>query len=91
MASAQRVGAVHAANADGGLEVRAARHGDALHPAANLLQAGSKNVRGDAGEEQQKLVPAVADEDVATPDAVDNAAHDQAQRFVAGLVAVGVR
>lgn len=24
------------------------------------------------------------------PDAVDNAAHDQAQRFVAGLVAVGV-
>ena len=86
----QRVGTVHAANADGGLEVRAARHGDALHPAANLLQAGSKNVRGDAGEEQQKLVPAVADEDVATPDAVDNAAHDQAQRFVAGLVAVGV-
>ena len=61
----QRVGAVHAANADGGLEVRAARHGDALHPAANLLQAGSKNVRGDAGEEQQKLVPAVAAEDVA--------------------------
>ena len=72
----QRVRAVHTADAYGGVPARAAGHRRALHPAADLLQAGSKDIGRDVLEEQHKLIAAIPHQNIRGADTLGNAAYN---------------
>lgn len=71
-------------------EVRVARHHRLLHCVADLLQLCPEVIRRDAGQHQQKLIAAVADQQICFPDAAADGLCNGFQRQISGVVAVGI-
>lgn len=67
-----------------------ARHHRLLHGGADLLQLYLEIIRRDAGQHQQKLVAAVADQQICFPDAAADGLCNGFQRQISGVVAVGI-
>ena len=79
-----------AADAQRKPEVGVARHHHLLHGGADLLQLYLEIIRRDAGQHQQKLVAAVADQQICFPDAAADSLCNGFQRQISGVVAVGI-
>ena len=79
-----------AADAQRKPEVRVARHHRLLHCGADLLQLCPEVIRRDAGQHQQKLIAAVADQQICFPDAAADSLCNGFQRQISGVVAVGI-
>ena len=79
-----------AADAQRKPEVRVARHHRLLHGGADLLQLCPEVIRRDAGQHQQKLIAAVADQQICFPDAGADSLCNGFQRQISGVVAVGI-
>ena len=61
-----------------------------LHGGSDLLQLGLQDVARNAGQHQQKFIPAVADEQVRLPDAgLDSVCH-RFQCHIPGVMPIGV-
>ena len=82
--------AADAADADRELDIRELGHTDAAHGLLDLLFLLEEDLLGHAREQEQELVPAVADEYVGLADAGAYRARDVAQRRVSGGVAAGI-
>ena len=67
-----------------------ARHHSLLHCVADLLQFGLEVICRDAGQHQQKLIAAVADQQICFPDTAADGLCNGFQRHVSGVVAVGI-
>ena len=67
-----------------------ARHHRLLHGGADLLQLYLEIIRRDAGQHQQKLVAAVADQQICFPDAAADGLCNGFQCQISGVVAVGI-
>ena len=67
-----------------------ARHHRLLHCIADLLQLCPEVIRRDAGQHQQKLIAAVADQQICFPDAAADGLCNGFQRQISGVVAVGI-
>lgn len=61
-----------------------------LHGGADLLQLYLEIIRRDAGQHQQKLVAAVADQQICFPDAAADGLCNGFQCQISGVVAVGI-
>ena len=61
-----------------------------LHGGADLLQLYLEIIRRDAGQHQQKLIAAVADQQICFPDAAADGLCNGFQRQISGVVAVGI-
>ena len=61
-----------------------------LHGGADLLQLYLEIIRRDAGQHQQELVAAVADQQICFPDAAADGLCSGFQRQISGVVAVGI-
>ena len=79
-----------AADAQRQPEVGVARHHRLLHGGADLLQLYLEIIRRDAGQHQQELVAAVADQQICFPDAAADGLCSGFQRQISGVVAVGI-
>ena len=67
-----------------------ARHHSLLHGGADLLQLGLEVICRDAGQYQQKLIAAVADQQIRIPDAAADGLCSRLQRHISGVMAVGI-
>ena len=79
-----------AADAQRQPEVGVARHHRLLHGGADLLQLYLEIIRRDAGQHQQKLIAAVADQQICFPDAAADGLCNGFQCQISGVVAVGI-
>ena len=79
-----------AADAQRKPEVRVARHHSLLHGIADLLQLCLEVICRDAGQHQQKLIAAVADQQIRLPDTAADGLCNGFQCQISGVVAVGI-
>ena len=80
----------HAADAQRQVQVRIARNAGGIDAGANLLQLLFQAVRRDVGQDEQELIPAVADERIALADAAADGFRRRLQRHISGVVAVSI-